>query len=104
LATLKFIRMSIVQNLMLKSFVIFCKYVILKVSCLSSVSARSSLVSTFCSKSRSRNDNVLSRLGLEDFGRDSSSADIYYLYLMICLKTDTRCVFSLKNNVYCVYT
>jgi len=35
--------MSIVQNLMLKSFVIFCKYMVSKVSCLVSVSARSSL-------------------------------------------------------------
>jgi len=38
--------MSFVKNLMLKTFVIYYKYMISKVSCLVSVSARSSLVSS----------------------------------------------------------
>jgi len=75
----KFIRMSIIQNLLLKRFVIFCKYVVSKVSCLVSVSARLSLgfVSNFCSKFRSRNVNV----GLEDFGRDSNSGNNFLILL-----------------------
>jgi len=58
-----------------KRFVILYKYVASKVSCLVSVSARSSLdlVSKFFSKSQSRLglETSMSCLGLEDFGRDS---------------------------------
>ena len=65
-----------VQNLVSKIFAKYCKRLVSKVSCLVSVSERSSLglVSSFCSKSRSRLATSMSRLGLEDFGRDSSSA------------------------------
>ena len=63
-----------VQNLVSK---IFAKHLVSKVSCLVSVSERSSLglVSSFCSKSWCRLGlaTSMSRLGLEDFGRDSSS-------------------------------
>jgi len=54
--------------------VIFCKYVISKVLSLVSVSARSSLglVSTFFYQNLGLGTSM-SRLGLEDFGRDSSS-------------------------------
>ena len=72
-----------VQNLVLKIFAKYCNCLISKVSCLVSVSTRSSfgLVSSICSKSRSRLGlaTSMSRLGLEDFGRDSSS-DLY-IYL-----------------------
>ena len=66
---------------MLKIFATFCKRLVSKVSYLVLVPARSNLglVSTFCYKSsissRSYNVNVSSHLGLEDFGRDSSSDD-----------------------------
>ena len=69
-----------VQNLVSKIFAKYCKRLVSKVSCLVSVSERSSLglVSSFCSKSRSRLGLATSMsrlgLGLEDFGRDSSSA------------------------------
>ena len=66
-----------VQNLLSKIFAKYCKRLVSKVSCLVSVSEPSSLglVSSFCSKFRSRLGlaTSLSRLGLEDFGRDSSS-------------------------------
>ena len=69
-----------VQNLMSKIFAKYCKRLVSKVSCLVSVSERSSLglVSSFCSKSRSRFGlaTSMSPLGLEDCGRDSSSANI----------------------------
>jgi len=65
----------------LKEFVKFSQHLVLKVSCLVSVSIRSSLsfVSTFCSKFRSRLGLVklMSRLGLEDFGLDASSVENY---------------------------
>ena len=69
-----------IQNLVSKIFVKYCKRLVSKVSCLVSVSERSSLglVSSFCSKSWSRLGlaTSMSRLGLEDFGRDSSSASL----------------------------
>ena len=65
---------------MSKIFAKNCKRLVSKVSCLVSVSERSSLglVSSFCSKSRSRLGlaTSMSGLGLEDFGRDSSSASV----------------------------
>ena len=67
-----------VQNLASKIFAKYCKRLVSKVLCLVSASERSSLGldSSFCSKSRSRLDlaTSMSRLGLEDFGQDSSSA------------------------------
>ena len=69
-----------IQNLVSKIFAKYCKRLVSKVSCLVSVSERSSLglVSSFCSKSWSRLGlaTSMSRLGLEDFGRDSSSASL----------------------------
>ena len=68
-----------VQNLVSKIFAKYCKRLVLKVSSLISVLERSSLglVSIFFSKSRSRRGlaTSMSRLGLEDFGRDSSSVN-----------------------------
>jgi len=66
--------MSIVRNLMLKSFVIFCKYVILKVSSRSR-HAQVSVPSRLFAPSLSLGTSV-SRLGLED-----SSSDIYSIVL-----------------------
>ena len=78
-----------VQNLVSKIFAKYCERLVSKVWCLVSVSARSSLglVSSFCSKSRSR-------LGLEDFGRDSSSA-VYNKGLTLDKKTMMR-IFKFK--------
>ena len=71
-----------VQNLVSKIFAKYCKRLVSKVSCVVSVSERSclGLVLSFCSKSRSRLGlaTSMSRLGigLEAFGRDSSSGSI----------------------------
>ena len=67
-----------VLNLVSKIFAKYCKRLVSKVLCLVSVSEGLSLglVSSFCSKSRSRLGlaTSMSRLGLgiDDFGRDSS--------------------------------
>ena len=75
-----------------------------KVSCLVSVSARSclGLVLTFCSKSWSRLGLVVPKsrlgLGLEDFGRDSSSV-MYTAFMQFFILLVTRVV-----NLGPVYT
>jgi len=66
--------MSIVQHLMLKSFVIFCKYVISKVSCLVSVSSR--LFAQILGLGTS-----MSRVGFEDFSRDSSPDTVQQVFI-----------------------
>jgi len=56
-------RISSIQNLLLKKFVTFCKYLVSKVLCLVLISAFSNLglVWTFCSIFRSRDINFLSQ-------------------------------------------
>ena len=74
-----------VQNLVSKIFAKYCKRLVSKVSCLVSVSERSSLGLARVFAQSLGLATSMSRLGLEDFGRDSSSGNfLFELHISAC--------------------